>query len=130
MSALRPRFRKAGLKVPRGTKVSCSWPSEGGIGRKVRTDGETWFLKDGAEIFISPALGQDDVEVLATLTHEMIHAALGGRVDHRHAAFRNAAHAVGLTGKMCSTYAGHELAKDLAHIVKRLGPYPHVGVKV
>lgn len=134
MSALRPHFRKAGLIVPRKTRVSCSWPSHGGMARKhtSRVDGETWFYKNSApEISISPTLGQDDVEVLGTLAHEMVHASIGGRFDHRHKEFRLGIIAVGLTeGRPSASKAGPELRMKLAKISKKLGPYPHTGVRI
>lgn len=134
MSALRPHFRKAGLTIPRGTRVACSWPSHGGTAKKATSevDGETWFYTNGApEIAISPRLGQDDIEVLGTLAHEMVHVAVGGKYDHRHKPLRDGFIAVGLTeGRPCATKAGPELRILLAEISKRLGPYPHAGVGV
>lgn len=131
MRALRPLLKRQGLFVPRGTRISCSWPSDHGTSRKVRKDAETWFFKDGApEISISPTLGQDDIEVLGTVVHELVHCALGGAFDHRRKEFRDACLSVGLVGRMAATTVGPELRVKLAEISKRLGPYPHVGVKV
>lgn len=131
MSALRPHLRKAGLYVPRGTKISCSWPTDHGTSRKVRKDAETWFFKDGPpEISISPALGDDDIEVLGVVCHEMIHAAIGGEYDHRHREFRQACRAVGLEGLMSATSVGPALHGRLVAIRRRLGEYPHGGIKL
>jgi hypothetical protein len=131
MRALRPIVKRQGLSVPKGTRISCSWPADHGTSRKVRKDAETWFFKNGApEISISPTLGQDDVEVLGTVLHEMIHAAIGGEFDHRHKEFRHPCFAMGLVGKPSATGVGPELRKRLTKISKQLGPYPHTGVTV
>jgi len=132
LSALRPKFRKAGLPIPRGTRVACSWPSKGAIAKRARSrnDAETWYFANGApEIAISPTLGQNDVEVLGALAHEMVHAALGHKIDHRFAAFREACEKIGLTrGRLCARRPGPELRAELEKLSRRLGPYPHTGV--
>lgn len=68
---------------------------------------------------------KDPVPVLATLVHELIHAAIGH--EHKHnATFKKHALSLGLTGRMTATSAGEELAKELEKLGKELGAYPHV----
>lgn len=74
-------------------------------------------------------LGQNDIEVLSTLAHEMVHAATDEH-DHRRSRFRSGCIAVGLTkGRPCATEPGVELRAELAKISRRLGPYPHLGIR-
>lgn len=115
---------KAGVMVP-DVKVSVGWP--GGGGRKNAVIGQCWHkdaAADGlAHIFISPVLG-DAGEVLATLAHELVHAVDENASGHK-GNFRKIAKAIGLTGKMTATVAGHDLARHLKGVAVTLGDYPH-----
>jgi len=108
-------------------KVSCGWPHKAALAKRIRRIGECWSpgcsTQKTTEIFISPYL-EDPAEVLATLVHEMCHAAVGVQVGHK-GIFRKMALRVGLTGKMTATQAGDELKGKLARVIDRLGPYPH-----
>jgi hypothetical protein len=98
--------------------------------------GQCWSSKssdDGVnEIFISP-VHADPIEVLDTLTHELVHA-----VDdcaHRHGKeFKKIAHDIGLEGKMIHASAGPALRQKLAAIAVDLtatvGAYPHAAMRV
>lgn len=107
--------------------VSCGWPSRGGTSSKKRVVGECWrpeTSEDGtSHIFVSPVTS-DSVEVLVTLTHELIHA-LHPEAKHS-GQFIDTAKAVGLVRPWTGTPAGPELAERLKGVVERIGePYPH-----
>ncbi len=78
-------------------------------------------------VFISPTLGNAVMEVLPTLLHELVHAALPPEVGHRHQ-FAKAVADLGLAGKPTHTFLeeGSQLHADLALIAADIGPYPHV----
>ena len=63
-------FGKVGLTIPTDVKVSCSFPSAGGLGKKRRTIGQCWARSASDanvnEVFISPTL-DDSVLVLDVL---------------------------------------------------------------
>ena len=80
-------------------------------------------------IFISPVLHDPVMEILPTLLHEMVHAALPPEAGHRKP-FADAVKALGLAGKPTHTFLEygtflHQLLSDLAN---HLGPYPHVAM--
>jgi hypothetical protein len=70
----------------------------------------------------------DPVKVVATLAHEMVHAADNGEHSHR-GPFVRAVRALGLEGKPTATVAG-EAFKEYATklILDVLGNYPHTGL--
>lgn len=120
---LSPLFQEHGAALPDGIRVSCSWPSKS-IRKRI---GEAWTSsasdKGYHETYISPILS-DSVQVLDVLIHELVHHAVG--VEHGHKApFKRLATAIGLQGKMTSTYAGPELVEKLQGITEQLGQYPH-----
>ena len=111
-------------------RVSVGWP--GGRGPKQNRIGECWQPDSSADgigqIFISPVLS-DPVEVLATLTHELVHAINHKDGDNGHRApFKRIAESVGLEGKMTATHAGPELVPELEEIGNMLGKYPHAAI--
>lgn len=124
-----PLFKQAGYEVPK-VKVSCGWPSARGLSKKKRTIGQCWDKSAAADaiaqIFISPYLENpsDEQGVLSTLIHEVVHAVVGNKEGHNKV-FGKCARAVGLEGKLTSTTAGEELAKNCKAWVKALGKYPH-----
>ena len=75
------------------------------------------------QIFIYPHKN-GSVEVLDTLIHELVHAALPDKVHHG-APFRKLATSLGLVGKMTHASAGPELRERLQGMVMEIGPYPH-----
>lgn len=77
-------------------------------------------------IFIHPTL-MDPSAVLVTLTHELVHAAVG--VEHKHrGSFITLAREVGLMKPWTATPPGPALLAEVDHIAKTLGPYPHAGL--
>jgi len=124
---LAQRIAAAEAKMPEHVRYTCGWPSKGALAAKKRVIGQCWSAlcsKDARfEIFISPYL-DDQVEVLATLLHEMIHAAVGIPAGHR-GPFKRVAVKTGLEGPMTATHAGPELEHDLKDLAAELGRYPH-----
>jgi hypothetical protein len=114
-------FRK--YTVPE-IRVSVGWPKAA----RDKTIGQC-FVSETAEdkssnIFISPAL-DDPLEVLATLTHEMVHAVDDCKSGHGKG-FAVIARDVGLTGKMTATVATEELKYEyLVPLSEELGEFPH-----
>ena len=117
----------AELEAPANRRVSCGWPSKAALSRTRRTIGQCWppeASADGTiEHFVSPVLA-DPVEVLDTLTHELIHGAVGCEKKHG-PAFKRACDKAGLVGKPTANSAGPELWVTLDAIAAELGPYPH-----
>lgn len=119
-------LKGAGYAMPADWKVTCGWAkgSTKSIGQcfppSLSADGKT------TQMFISPVLGEDIVQTLGTLLHEMGHAAVG--CEHKHGKpFREFVKAVGLVGKVTSTTVDpqSELAKTFQSIADKLGAYPH-----
>lgn len=109
-------------------QVSTGFPSRGGLTKVI---GECWKASAAEDekshhIFINPRL-TDIVEVVATLAHEMVHAADDG--EHKHKGpFVKAVRDMGLEGKATATIAGAAFADWARGLVNILGPYPHVGI--
>lgn len=124
---MRPWFADQGQPLPELIRVSCGWPSRGGLSAKKRSIGQCWnpiASADAAtEVFISPVLA-DPVRVLDVLVHELVHAAVGVDKGHK-GPFRTLATALGLIGKMTETKAGPELVVRLNVMSEILGKYPH-----
>jgi hypothetical protein len=112
-------------------RVACGFPSRGGTSAKQRRIGECWeagaSAGNVAEVFVSPVLAQtvdkDGGGVLPVLAHEMVHVATPGAKHGK--AFKRAALALGLAGKMTSTHAGDALVARLNALAAELGAYPH-----
>jgi len=126
VALLRPRFAAQGLGLPEHLRVSTGWPSRGGMSERKRVIGQCWKPEAAVDsfthIFISPYL-EDRVNVLETLVHELIHAALP---DAKHGPdFKDAMKKLGLTGKATATAAGDELKAQLSIMAEELGDYDH-----
>ena len=122
-------MQRCGL-VPVPVRVSCSWPTSGGLGLKRVTVGQCappTICKDGVpQIFISPRL-DDSLEVLGTLLHELLHASVGCHFGHGKE-FSQAARKVGLAGPPTATVVGEQLKPLLQSYLDQAGPYPHAAV--
>jgi hypothetical protein len=121
-------FGKKGWEHLEHLKVSTGFPSRGGLTKVI---GECWksiTAEDGKthHIFINPRL-TDIVEVVATLAHEMVHAADDGENKHK-GPFTKAVRDMGLEGKPTATFAGAEFAEWARSLDATLGPYPHTGL--
>lgn len=127
-----PIFNEAGYTIPR-VRVACAIPATSKRGSAVGQCWPTTRSEDLVnEIYISP-VHADPVEVLDTLTHELVHAV--DDCQHRHGKeFKEIALAVGLQGKMREASAGPQLRLRLQAIagvmVSELGPYPHAKLSV
>jgi hypothetical protein len=122
-------FTRRGYNVP-SVRVACGWPSSRALSANKRTLGECWSKTASsdkvAQIFISPYLIQpaEPQGVLPTLVHEVVHAVVGHAEGHNKV-FGKCARAVGLEGKLTSTFAGEELLAECQSWTKFLGDYPH-----
>jgi hypothetical protein len=75
------------------------------------------------EVFITAHVS-DSMTILATLVHELIHAADNCASGHRNY-FAKVARKAGLEGKLTATRAGAELTENLTYIIEALGSIPH-----
>lgn len=121
----RPWFPPLGRPLPERVRVSIGFTS-GGLRSNARA--ECWGTaasSDGTnEIFISPK--QDDpLQILATLLHELIHAADDCRSGHR-GEFMRLAKRLGFSASFTDS-ANREprLTETLAQVLEVLGPMPH-----
>ncbi len=100
------------------------------VGQKRATIGQCFpptMCRDGVpQIFISPRIA-DSIDVLGTLLHELVHAAVGCQFGHRKE-FSQAARRMGLEGPPTATVVGKELRPLLQAYVDRGGPYPHAAI--
>lgn len=124
----RTHFGDEGMDHLNHLKVSTGFPSVQGLTKRI---GECWKAKaaeDGVthHIFINPRL-TDVVEVVATLAHEMVHAADDGENGHK-GPFTKAVREMGLEGKATATVAGAAFAEWARGIDARIGSYPHTGL--
>lgn len=121
-------FADTGLDHLAHLKISTGFPSRGGLTKVI---GECWKAKASEDeathhIFINPRL-TDIVEVVATLGHEMVHAADDGEHKHR-GPFLKAVREMGLEGKATATFAGAAFAEWARSLDEKLGEYPHTGL--
>jgi hypothetical protein len=130
MGKFRPQFSACGFEIPERVRVSCGWPSEGGLRGSRRRVGEAWSSKSSRdqhyEVFISPTL-QEPATVLGVLAHELVHCAVGLECGHK-GRFPLCARAVGLVGKMTSTEPSDEFLAKLKSMAGLLGKYPHASL--
>lgn len=105
-------------------RVSVGFPAGSRGGKAIAVCWSSKASADGTnEIFVTPAL-DDSVEILAALTHELIHYSDDLKSGHR-GHFAHVARAIGLTGKMTATRPNKALAAQLAEYVDILGAIPH-----
>jgi hypothetical protein len=117
--------------IPDDVRVSV------GFGYKARAEtkyiaGQTWSRitteDKSPAVFISPMLG-DAVEVLVTLTHELIHVALDCEDGHTKR-FKVLAEALGLEAPLTQINPSDLLILELTGLLEFLGPYPHAAIDV
>ncbi len=119
--------------VPVPVRVSCGWPSHGGMGQGKHVIGQCFAQEvcaDGvSQIFISPRIAES-IQVLGTLLHELIHAAVGCEYGHGKQ-FSQVARRVGLSGPPTATIvdAGSPLYTVLQQFVTEQGAYPHAPIR-
>lgn len=127
IAALKPWFTDAGSPITLPVRVAIGFPSRAALAVKKRRIGECWSVESSGdrtiEMFISPVLDRP-IDVLATLAHEMAHAALGTNVGHR-APFKKLVKKLGLIGPATATDAGPDFIARIEPIMEDLGPLPH-----
>lgn len=121
-------FGEDGLEHLQHLHVSTGFPSVQGLTKRI---GECWKSKASADevthhIFINPRL-DGIVEVVATLAHEMVHAADDGEHSHK-GPFVKAVRDMGLEGKATATVAGAGFAEWAKSLSSEIGAYPHVAL--
>ena len=131
MDAMRPALAARGLTLPDKLRVSCGWPSHGGLSKKggSRVIGQCFdpccSSDHTTETFISPLLAEP-LRVADVLAHDLVHAALPGA---KHGPkFAKAALSLGLEGKPTATVAGPDFLAWATPLVEALGTYPHSSV--
>ena len=127
-TALRPVFEGNGHAIP-DVSVSVGFPGGGSARKRI---GECWAPEACSDhrpaVFVSPVL-EETQAVLATLVHELVHAAVGTQCGHK-GPFKALATSLGLEGKMTATHAGPELLALFAPLTRELGDYPHGAVNL
>jgi hypothetical protein len=127
--AMRTLFQAHAATIPANIRITCGFPSKRALALN-RSTGQCWPAAASAdghfEIMVSPVL-DDPLDVLGTLAHELVHAAVGLQAGHR-GPFRKLALAIGFEGKMTATTAGAAFKQDAAPIIDDLGPYPHASL--
>ncbi len=116
-------FDEHAKPLPEQVRVSVGFPK----GKRKTTIGICHHPDAAADgipqMFISPAIA-DPIQVLATLLHELIHAADRNENGHR-AEFGRVARALGLEGKLTATVPGDDLTLRLKDVLGKIGDYPH-----
>lgn len=123
-----PTFKELGAPLPPKIRIAIGFPSAGLRGRAI---GECWDKKcsedDHFEIFIRPDYSDHEnftMQVLATLAHELIHAALG--IEEGHGPnFKRVYKAIGLAGRATATYAGPDFIEWMKLVIPKIGEIPH-----
>jgi hypothetical protein len=116
-------FAGSGYDLP-NYRTSCGW-AKGSASAIGQCFNKTQSADETFEIFVCPTQA-DPLVVVATLLHELIHAAVGTEEGHK-GKFRTLAKEFGFAGKMTATFAeaGTELHTTLVTLHGRLGDYPH-----
>lgn len=119
-------FIKAGNPLPK-LRAVCGFTSLGAGSHKTITRiGECWYPQGSeenhVEIFVSPSV-EDSVKVVATLAHELCHAALGPGFGHGKE-FGALARGLNLEGPLTATHAGPKFIKMVGGFVDKVGEMP------
>ena len=130
--AISPWLADAGAPVSVPVRVAIGFPSRGALATKRRRVGECWPISTSAdstaEVLITPFL-DDPMEVIATLAHELGHAALGPNVGHKRP-FKKLMGALGLEGPATATVAGPSFSARAASVLENLGHLPHAKLTI
>ena len=107
-------------------RISIGFPS-GKVSKVVAQCWSSNASSDGTnEIFVTPII-DDSIEILAALTHELIHYLDDLESGHRKF-FAEAAREAGLEGKLTATVAGEALTEQLKGYTDILGDIPHAKI--
>jgi hypothetical protein len=124
-------MQKNETQLPEKWRVSVGFPvgSQTAIGQA--WDKEACQDNETFNMFISPTLGEDKIQLLHVICHEILHCCVG--IDQKHGGeFKRIARKIGFEGKLTATYAseGSDHYNDLQRILEVIeaehGPYPHV----
>ena len=125
---LAPTFKKLGYPLP-PFRISTGFTSSGRRGAAVA---ECWTDKADPEgfhqIFLDPR-DDDQVNVVNSVAHELIHCAVGLQHGHK-GPFAEVATALGMLAPMTATPSGPEFIALAEKILAKVGPYPHKRLQV
>lgn len=122
----RPLFLEYGFPLP-SFRVSTGFTSKG---KDKSIAGQCWSKENSKdkhfEIFISPHY-DDTREIVNTLVHELVHAAVG--LDQGHTGnFAKLCLKFGMQRPMTSTPSGPRFIKLIDPFIDELGSYPHASL--
>ncbi len=124
------------LLAPAGLRMPEHWTIATSLTTRRKAIGQCHYPQasgDGktTQLLICPRLSEPLV-VMATVLHEMVHAALGAENYGHGKPFADACKAIGLTGKPrhATVEADTPLAAKVLAIAERLGGYPHPGLRL
>lgn len=123
---MREWFQEHDSAIPDKVRVSVGFAK----GQRKSTIGVCYASRaasDGVhQLFMSPVM-DEPVKVLATLLHELVHAADDCKSGHR-GEFARLARALGLEGKLTATVPGDALTLRLKDVAGKLGEYAHAAL--
>lgn len=125
-SKMAPRFEELGKPIPR-FRVAVGWTSAGNVSN---VGGECWHSSNSAdgvfEILVAPIL-DDNMNVAATLAHELGHAAAGFKHGHK-GDFATLMSALGLVRPFASSVPGPAFQEWVRPFLAELGQIPHARI--
>ena len=122
-------FAPKNIEVP-AVRVSVGWP--GGRGKKQGVVGQCFASFSAtdkvAQIFVSPAVDKTQ-SVLATLTHELVHAVDDCKSGHKKD-FIKIAREIGFEAEWTSSENRTDaLTEKLVKLAEKLGEFPHAAIR-
>ena len=122
-------FAPKNIEVP-AVRVSVGWP--GGRGKKQGVVGQCFASFSAtdkvAQIFVSPAVDKT-LNVLATLTHELVHAVDDCKSGHKKD-FIKIAREIGFEAEWTSSENRTDaLTEKLQAVAEKLGEFPHAAIR-
>ncbi len=122
-------FAPKNIEVP-AVRVSVGWP--GGRGKKQGVVGQCFASFSStdkvAQIFVSPAVDKT-LSVLATLTHELVHAVDDCKSGHKKD-FIKIAREIGFEAEWTSSENRTDaLTEKLQAVAEKLGEFPHAAIR-
>lgn len=131
---LAAHFTECGAPAPpANVRVTWGFPSKRATGKRkaIGMHFAPEATKDRhSEIFIHPIHAVKDapeIEIAATLAHELAHATLGNAAGHK-APFKRLVYSIGLEGKPTATVAGAAFKSAVTLRLNALGPFPTSGL--
>lgn len=121
-------FRPLELKMPEKWCITCGW-AKGASTRAIGVCIDPVCAKDGTtHLFIMPTQDQP-FRILGTITHEMIHAIVGVKEQHK-GRFKDVVAMLQFSKPLTQSapVEGTPVYAALEAIMAELGPYPHAAV--